>query len=65
MAARLIAARWSDAQRDPSFTKEQQYMIEMKGISKTYRVRRREAGLGNALRSLFSRDCPFILGNSV
>ena len=32
-------------------------MIEMKGISKTYRVRRREAGLGNALRSLFSRDC--------
>ena len=29
-------------------------MIEMKGISKTYRVRRREAGLKNALRSLFS-----------
>lgn len=29
-------------------------MIEMKGISKTYRVRRREAGLTNALRSLFS-----------
>ena len=32
-------------------------MIEMKGISKTYRVRRREAGLGNAVRSLFSQDC--------
>ena len=32
-------------------------MIEVKGISKTYRVRRREAGLRNALRSLFSRDC--------
>ena len=31
-------------------------MIEMKGISKTYRVRRREAGLGNALKSLFTRD---------
>ena len=31
-------------------------MIEMKGISKTYRVRRREAGLGNALKSLLSRD---------
>ena len=31
-------------------------MIEMKGISKTYRVRRREAGLGNALKSLVSRD---------
>lgn len=29
-------------------------MIEMKGISKTYRVRRREAGLGNAVRSFFS-----------
>lgn len=32
-------------------------MIEMEGICKTYRVRRREAGLGNALKSLFSRDC--------
>ncbi|MDE6998334.1 MAG: ABC transporter ATP-binding protein [Oscillospiraceae bacterium] len=31
-------------------------MIEMKGISKTYRVRRREAGWGNALKSIFSRD---------
>ena len=31
-------------------------MIEMKGICKTYRVRRREAGLGNAVRSLFSRE---------
>ena len=31
-------------------------MIEMKGISKTYRVRRREAGLGNAVRSLFSQE---------
>ena len=31
-------------------------MIEMKGVNKTYRVRRREAGLGNAVKSLFSRD---------
>lgn len=31
-------------------------MITMKGISKTYRVRRREAGLGNAVKSLFSRQ---------
>ena len=31
-------------------------MIEMRGIGKTYRVRRREAGLGNAVRSLFSRE---------
>ena len=31
-------------------------MIDMNGISKTYRVRRREAGLGNALKSLVSRD---------
>ncbi len=30
-------------------------MIEMRGINKTYHVRRREAGLGNAVRSLFSR----------
>lgn len=30
-------------------------MITMKGISKTYRVRRRDAGLGNAVKSLFSR----------
>ncbi len=31
-------------------------MIEMKGVNKSYRVRRREAGLGNAVRSLFSRE---------
>ena len=31
-------------------------MIEMKGISKTYRVRKREAGLGNAVKALFSRE---------
>ena len=31
-------------------------MIEMKGVSKTYRVRRREAGLGSAVKSLFARD---------
>ncbi len=31
-------------------------MIEMRGVSKTYRVRRREAGLGNAVKSLFSRS---------
>ena len=30
-------------------------MIEMRGVSKTYRVRRRDAGLGSAVRSLFSR----------
>ena len=32
-------------------------MIEMKGISKTYRVRKREAGLGNAVKALFFREC--------
>ena len=31
-------------------------MITMKGINKTYHVRRREAGLGNAVRSLFSHS---------
>ena len=31
-------------------------MIEMKGICKTYRVRRREAGLGSAVKSLFTRE---------
>jgi ABC-2 type transport system ATP-binding protein len=31
-------------------------MIEMKGISKTYRVRRREPGLKNAAKGLFSRS---------
>ena len=31
-------------------------MIEMQGICKTYRVRRREAGLGSAVKSLFSRE---------
>lgn len=31
-------------------------MIEMKGVSKTYRVRRREAGLTNAVKSLFSNS---------
>ncbi|MBR4068934.1 MAG: ABC transporter ATP-binding protein [Clostridia bacterium] len=31
-------------------------MIELKGISKTFRVAKREAGLGNALRSFFKRE---------
>lgn len=31
-------------------------MITMEGICKTYRVRRRDAGLGNAVKSLFSRQ---------
>ena len=31
-------------------------MIEMKGVCKTYRVRQREAGLGSAVKSLFSRE---------
>ena len=31
-------------------------MIEMNGISKTYRIRQREAGLGNAVKHLFSRQ---------
>lgn len=31
-------------------------MIEMKGISKTYRVRRRTEGLGSAVKALFSRE---------
>ena len=30
-------------------------MIECKGLSKTYRVARREAGFGNAVKALFSR----------
>ena len=30
-------------------------MIEMRGVSKTYQVRRRDAGLVSAVRSLFSR----------
>ncbi len=38
------------------FTREHKSMIEMKGICKTYRVRKREAGIGNAVRSLFSRS---------
>ena len=32
-------------------------MIEMKGISKTYRIRKREAGIGPAVKALFTRDC--------
>lgn len=32
-------------------------MITMTSICKTYRVRQREAGLGHAVRSLFSRSC--------
>lgn len=31
-------------------------MIEMKEINKTYRVRKREAGVANAVKSLFSRE---------
>lgn len=31
-------------------------MIEMRGVNKTYRVRRREAGLASAVKSLFSRQ---------
>lgn len=31
-------------------------MIEMKGINKTYRIRKREAGIGSAVKSLFTRD---------
>lgn len=31
-------------------------MITMEGINKTYRLRKREAGIGNALKSLFSRE---------
>ena len=29
-------------------------MIEMRGVSKTYQVRRRDAGLASAVRSLFT-----------
>lgn len=32
-------------------------MIEMKGISKTYRIRKREAGISSAVKALFTRDC--------
>lgn len=31
-------------------------MIEIKGISKTYRIRKREAGIGSAVKALFTRD---------
>lgn len=31
-------------------------MIEMKGISKTYRILKREAGIGSAVKALFTRD---------
>lgn len=31
-------------------------MIEMKGISKTYRIRKREAGIGSAVKALVTRD---------
>lgn len=31
-------------------------MIEMKEISKTYRIRKREAGIGSAVKALFTRD---------
>lgn len=31
-------------------------MIKMKGISKTYRIRKREAGIGSAVKALFTRD---------
>lgn len=31
-------------------------MIEMKGIGKTYRIRKREAGIGSAVKALFTRD---------
>ena len=31
-------------------------MIECNGLTKTYRVARREAGFGNALKALFSRE---------
>ncbi len=31
-------------------------MIEMKGISKTYRIRKREAGICSAVKALFTRD---------
>lgn len=31
-------------------------MIEMKGISKTYRICKREAGIGSAVKALFTRD---------
>ena len=31
-------------------------MIEFSGVSKTYRVAKRQAGMGNALKSFFSRE---------
>lgn len=35
-------------------------MIELKNISKTYRIAKREAGLGNAIKALFSREYEFV-----
>ena len=31
-------------------------MIECRGLCKTYRVAKREAGFGNAVKALFSRE---------
>ena len=47
--------RWSD-RCGVYLTREHETMITMKGISKTYRVRTRDEGLGNAVKSLFSRS---------
>ena len=43
-------------ERRGELKKEEKIMIEMKGISKTYRIRKREAGIKSAVRSLFARD---------
>jgi ABC-2 type transport system ATP-binding protein len=33
-----------------------QFMIEFQNINKTYRVAKRQAGLGNAMKALLSRE---------
>ena len=48
-----MTSRWSDPRRG-DFDKEANSMIEMRDVKKTYRVRRRDAGLGNALRRMVS-----------
>lgn len=54
MKERPISVRWSD--HGEVSLRGASIMIEMKGISKTYKVRRREAGVKNAVKSLFSRE---------
>lgn len=35
-------------------------MLELRNINKSFRVAKRQAGFGHAVKALFSRDCTFI-----